>query len=192
MEQYVGENSKTKYLSVVNKIYLFHIMYMLVANIFILICLSLLFIFGISHNINFIKYMSYILIAIFIFLFVLLIVFITAKAIIITKNKKKIDFYKSNKLINIKKLMINYDYKLWLTAPKDTYHPLSFNLTENKNIVSYKTGIYFTNNEEYKKIFKIKIPKVLIARTYINNYAIIGYDEANDEMIIIDFEKGNR
>lgn len=189
MEQYIGENTKTKYLQVINKINLFHIIYLNVVNMLVTIITILLFGYGIKNNIKFIEYMSYILIAIFIFLYILLLVFIIAKIIIIVKNNMLIKYYKSVPLTKIKRVMINYDYKLWLTAVKDTFHPMSFNINADNKSITYKTGIYFTNSERYNKIFKFIMPKVLIARSYIDVYALIGYDELYDEMIIIDIEK---
>ncbi len=189
MKEYIGKSTKTQYLEVVNKLNLFHIIYLSIADIFTAIFISLLIALGIKSSINFIKYMSYILIAILLFIFILLIVFIVAKIAIILKNKRLIKYYMSNKLINVRRAMINYDYKLWLTAVKDSFHPMSLRINENDKAVVYKTGIYFTNSETYNKLFKFKMPKELIARSYIDVYALIGYDDVNNEMIIIEIEK---
>lgn len=189
MKEYIGKSTKTQYLEVINKLNLFHILYLSIADIFTAIFISLLIALGIKSSINFIKYMSYILIAILLFIFILLIVFIVAKIAIILKNKRLIKYYMSNKLINVRRAMINYDYKLWLTAVKDSFHPMSFIIHENDKSVTYKTGIYFTNSETYNKLFKFKMPKELIARSYIDVYALIGYDDMNNEMIIIEIEK---
>lgn len=189
MKEYIGKSTKTKYLEVMNKLNVFHILYLSIANILTFIFIILLISFGIKANINFFKYMSYIFIAILLFIFILIIVFITAKITIILKNNRLIKYYMNNKLINIRRVMVNYDYKLWLTAVKDSFHPMSLTINENEKSVVYKTGIYFTNSDTYNKLFKFKMPKELIARSYIDAYALIGYDEANSEMIIIEVEK---
>lgn len=189
MEEYIGENSKTKYLKVINRLNLFHIIYLAIINMLIACIVILLLKYGINSIVVFFKYISYILCAILAFVFFVLLVFIIAKLVIIVKNLKLIRYYKSNPLINVRKIMINYDYKLWLTAVKDSFHPISFIITDNDKAVTYKTGIYFTNSEKYNKIFKFKMPNILIARSYIDAYALIGYDTKNDEMIIIQVEK---
>lgn len=189
MNTYLGMNTKTKYLGVINRINAFHIFYLSIFQIFQASILILLILFGITSNIILFRNVSFVFIFLLFFSIVTAFVFIVAKIILIIKNKRIIDYYKNNELINVCKIMINYDYKLWLTAVKDTFHPMSFNMLINDNIETYKTGIYFTNSERYNKIFKFKMPKALIARSYINSYAIVGYDRYNNEMIIIDVEK---
>lgn len=186
MQGYIGENTKTKYLHVINRINIFHILYLILLEITLSSFIFLLIKYGISNDNIFLNNMSYILIFILMIIFLISIVFIVAKLIIIIRNHKIIKYYLSNELTNIQVVMINYDYKLWLTAPKDTFHPMSFNINKNDKIETYKTGIYFTNSEKYNHILKFKMPKSLIARSYINYYANVGYDDKHQEMIIID------
>lgn len=115
----------------------------------------------------------------------LLIAAISANAGIIIKHKRIINYYKNIKLTNIKRIKLNYDSKLWLTAAKNTFHPQSFTLDSKE----YKTAIIFTNSSSYYGFPRFRMPDVLLAKNYINYYAEIGYDEVAKEFVIIRYTK---
>lgn len=122
---------------------------------------------------------------VFLFLCSLLIAAIAANIGIIIKNKAIIKYYNNINLSNIKRIRINYDSKLWLTAAKNSFHPQSFIVDAEE----YKTGIIFTNSSSYYGFPKFKMPEALKAKNYINYFAEIGYDENKKEYVVIKFCK---
>ena len=122
---------------------------------------------------------------IILFLCGLLVAAIIANIGIIIKHKSIIKYYANANIIDIRRIKINYDSKLWLTAAKNSFHPQSFIIDGNE----YKTGIVFTNSSTYYRIPKFKMPDVLQAKNYINYFAEIGYDENKKEYIIIKYCK---
>lgn len=120
---------------------------------------------------------------IILFIIGVIIVAIVTNGGIIIKNKLIINYYKNIKFSDIKKLKINYDSKLWLTAAKNSFHAQSFTIDNNE----YKTAIVFTNSSKYYGFPKFKMPSVLLAKNYINNYAVIGYDELKREYVVIGY-----
>lgn len=181
--KYTGKNTKTEYLYV-----------MLVSNILsliyaILLTALLVFLTIISIKACFntdILTIMIMLSAVLIVLSGLIIAFDVIKVISIIKYSKERKYYKNVELEIIKEEVLFYDYKLWLTAVKDSYHPMA--ITHNDN--TYKTGIIFTNSEKFYIFPKFKMPASLIARNYVKNKAIVGYDKNKDEYIIINFKEG--
>ena len=190
--EYIGKNSKTEYARIKNKGYVCYLIYLFIACIL----LSLAIYYLINNIIGFKVTNRFDGFELFFYWFLLITILITLGWSItgivvfstsIKKNINLIKYYNTTKLTNVKEIMINYDYKLWLTAPKDTFHPQNFNLVINEEKRLFKTAIIFTNSSKYNTFPKFNMPPVLMAKNYINNYALVGYDEKNDEGIIIDF-----
>ncbi len=187
-ETYIGPNSKTEYAKTRIKTSICWIIYTILLNIptFFILYLCIYFLFNASkHNLN--NYMIFFAIGSFIFLFlfgILLTATITNICLII-KNNKEINYYNNNHLIYITEMLIPFDTKLWLTAPKDTFHPMSLKMEINGEIRSFKTAIIFTNSSTYFKLPKFKMPEILMSKNFIKGYAIVGYDPRLDEVVVI-------
>ncbi|MGM9970363.1 MAG: hypothetical protein ACI35S_08215 [Anaeroplasma sp.] len=185
MENYKGKNSLTEFNKVIIKKYLINLLLLI---LLICLCYFLIMLLLKSYHINKngVIYSFTIISLIFTFLFKnIFLVFIVIFIINIIKKIKINLYYKKNDLINIRRIMVDYDYKLWLTAVKDSFHPMSFHIEEE----FYKTDIIFTNSRKYYLFNLIKIPSLLNPNNYINNYAIIGFDEKNNKYIIIDYDR---
>ena len=143
-----------------------------------------------KYDVNNLSYIGLLYILIFVTFFTigLLMAVIIIYLIKAIKNQNIITYYKKNKIEVTTKLMIPYDYKLWLTAPKNTYHPISFKLKSDDD-ETHITDKIFTNCDKYNYFPKFKTPQCLLARNYVKNYAVIGYDKNKNEYLIIGFEK---
>jgi hypothetical protein len=144
-----------------------------------------------KHQANDSNYLGLLYTAIFFVFFIIGLLYAVIIIYLIKADKsiKIIRHYKKNPLCEIKRIMIPYDYKLWLTAPINTFLPMSFKLNEEDE--THITGKLFTNCSKYNYFPKFKTPQILLAKNYIKNYAIIGYDSIKDEYIIIGFERPN-
>ena len=195
MEDYIGKNSKTEYSKTRIKVALMNIIYLslliigLIVGLIFTIIAIVDYYKGSDKKIFYVAFMFVLSVLLLFFIGLLSVVYITNIGIII-KNKRIITYYKNNKLINVKKMMIPYDYKLWLVAAKDTFHAMSIKLSIGNEEDSYKTAIIFTNSDKYYGFPKFKMPDVLISKNYVKNWAIVGYDEVNKEVVVIRYEKG--
>ncbi len=187
-ETYIGPNSKTEYAKTRIKTSICWIIYSILLNIpsgFIFyLCVYYLIH---ASNLGLTNYFVFYWIGTFIFLFVFGILFgITITNIsLIIKNILTIKYYKTNYLTNITEILIPFDSKLWLTAPKDTFHPMNLKMEINGEIRSFKTAIIFTNSSTYFKFPKFKMPEILMSKNYIKGYALVGYDSKIDEAVVI-------
>lgn len=111
-------------------------------------------------------------------LLVLLIYFIY----VMIKQYKNIRYYNEPRFSYFERKEIDYDYKLWQTARKNTFHSQAISLLIDGNEVIFKTPVIFTNS---KKIGVFKIPKVLQSHSYVRGKAEIGYDPIKKEAVII-------
>lgn len=114
---------------------------------------------------------------------------IISEIIRIKRTNSLIKTYMSIEITNVAKVLIDYDTKQWLTAPKDTYHPLAFHLDVDGERLNLKTQAIFTNSSTYCRIPRHKMPEILKNKNYINNYALVGYYAAKKEGIIISIIK---
>lgn len=185
--KYRGRNSKTEYANVMVKKELSIVVYLMFG-----ICLLLLLFIPSINQINKdnqYKIIFYIVAAFSGYLILNFLGFIIGYFVRIIRNIKLISFYKKNDLINVYETIIDYDYKLWQTAAINSYHPMSFKKALDNQVV--KTAIIFTNHSHFGIFPKFKMPEVLRAKNYINNYALVGYDSKNCEWIIIEIVKKN-
>jgi len=195
MEEYIGINTKTEYsktrikVALFNIIYLFLLLGLLITGITFTI-MGIVNYYKDDKNIIFLVAFLFVLSAVQLFFSVLIIIALVSNFGIIIKFKNIIKYYNENKLINVKKMMIPYDYKLWLVAAKNTFHPMSMKFIVDGDEVTCKTAMIFTNNENYYGFPKLKMPKVLVAKNYVTNWAYVGYDEENKEVVVIRYEKG--
>jgi hypothetical protein len=131
---------------------------------------------------NFLNNFFFTVIVIFItlgfFVFALLIYLI----IVMIKEYKKIRYYKKPRfsIIEIKK--IEYDYKLWQTASKNTFHSQEIKMRIDSEERLFKTPIIFTNS---KRIGVFKIPPILQSHSYVRGRCEIGYDPKKNEAVIL-------
>ncbi len=195
MEEYIGKNSKTEYaktrinVAIMNIIYILTLMAGLLVGLTFTIIAIVDYYKGSDSKIFFVAFMF--VLAVFILFFVgLLTVVFTTNAGIIIKYRGIIKYYKTNKLINVTKMMIPYDYKLWLVAPKDTFHAMSIDFMVDGEKKSNKTSIIFTNSVTYYGFPKFRMPDVLVSKNYVKNWALVGYDEKNKEVVVINYQKG--
>ena len=93
----------------------------------------------------------YVLIFFVFFLIGLLVSIIIVYTIKIIRNAKTIHYYKNNKINIVNRIMIPYDYKLWLTAPKNTYHSISFKLTQDDDVTHITPKIFYLFIKFYNK-----------------------------------------
>lgn len=142
-----------------------------------------------KHQANDSNYLGLLYTAIFFVFFIIGLLYTVIIIYLIKADKsiKIIRYYKKNPLCESKRIMIPYDYKLWLTAPINTFLPMSFKLDEDDE--THITDKLFTNCSKYNFFPKFKTPQILLAKNYIKNYAIIGYDKSNDKHVIVGFQK---
>lgn len=190
MDNYKGTNSKTEFAKVriksniCNILYVFLLLSILI-TIMILILNKIIDGYKVDSNTTTDKAILIVIDIILLFInggLIGLIIILIIHSLIHFKTLK---YYKNVELIDVHLQMIPYDYKLWLTAPKDTYHAISIDYNGNH----YKTAIIFTNSDKYYGFPKFKMPEVLMAKNYIKNYGLVGYDKNKDEIIIINFKK---
>ena len=53
-----------------------------------------------------------------------------------------------------------------------------------------ETGIVFTNSEKYYGFPKFKMPEILISKNYVKNWALVGFDINNNEVVVIKYLRG--
>ena len=197
MDEYIGTNTKSLYSKIrINKS-IFNIVYLFIFLSLLILGLVFDIIGLINYYINnnafvFLLAIYYILAIVILFFIGMNIITIIGNIHIIINNYKTIKYYNNNKLINVKKMMIPYDYKLWLVAPKDTFHAMSIDFIVDGEMKSNKTSIIFTNSNTYYKFPKFKMPEELISKNYVNNWALVGYDELNKEVVVIGYVKENK
>lgn len=102
--------------------------------------------------------------------------------VIITQNKI-IKYYREPRFSLFVTKEIDYDYKLWQTAPKNTFHSMVISIELDGESFAFKTPIIFTNS---KRIGFFKIPLVLQSHSYVRNKCVIGYDIRKKEAVIIE------
>ena len=114
---------------------------------------------------------------------VLLLALIAYFIFVMIKEYKKIEYYKEPRFLFFEEREIEYDYKLWQTASKNTFHSQAIKLTIDGEEKLFKTPIIFTNS---KRIAFFSIPKVLQSHSYVRGVALIGYDPQKNDAVIID------
>ena len=112
-----------------------------------------------------------------------LLTLLTYDIISIVKSIKKINYYKKPRFSSIICKEIEYDYKLWQTSAKNTFHSQVIKLKIGDEERLFKTDIIFTNS---KKIGLFNIPKVLQSHSYVSKKCYIGYDPNLDNAIVIE------
>jgi len=191
------ENTKTLYAKLKKKEYLSNIIYLTIG----LIALILLVYWLITVHTKYLSdekentfKITIIIIAYFLSFFTLLVIFMGYFFNIhfLKGHLKTIKYYKENELTNIKELIVDYDAKQWLTAPKDTYHSLTFKYRLNdEEEIKVVTDNIFTNSTFHYIFPRFLIPEELQAKNYITNIALAGYDNKKEEVVLIGFRKRN-
>ena len=102
--------------------------------------------------------------------------------IIMIREYKKIKYYREPRFSIIEKREFEYDYKLWQTAPKNTFHSQAIKMKIKNEERIFKSPIIFTNS---KRIGFFKVPKILQSHSYVRGKCEIGYDPLKDEAIIL-------
>ena len=186
MDTYTGENTRTMHAKIMIKSIIFNLLYS-----FIGLSISgpifgwlISLIINKSHMMVLVIIMTAILMIIvssFLLIFILNIIFLVKYISIVV-------YYKNNPLNNIKEVIIEYDYKKWLNAPKKTFLSMSLYIKEDDKEVYYDAGRCFTNNDTYYKFPKFKIPKELIPKNYTEAYTIVGFD-SNGNAVVIGYKK---
>lgn len=105
---------------------------------------------------------------------------------IMVKEYKKINYYKEPRFSYLEEREIEYDYKLWQTAPKHSFHSQAIKMTIDGEERLFKTPIIFTNS---KKIGFFKIPLILQSHSYVRGKALLGYDPDKNEAVIIEINE---
>ncbi|MBQ9124867.1 MAG: hypothetical protein IJY14_04160 [Acholeplasmatales bacterium] len=186
MDTYIGENTRTMHAKIMVKSELFTILYTFIG----LLISTPIFGWFISLIINKSDMIVLIILGMVLILLLLstcLLLFII-NIIFLIKYIKIIVYYKHNRLINIKEVIIEYDYKKWLNAPKKTFLSMGLYIKDDEKEVYYDAGRCFTNNDTYYKLPKFKIPKELIPKNYTEAYTIVGFDP-NGNAVVIGYKK---
>lgn len=126
------------------------------------------------------------LIILAIVLSVLLLSVIIYSIIVIVLESRKINYYKNPRFSIIERKEIEFDYKLWQTASKNSFHSQAFVMEIDGIERPFKTPIIFTNS---KRIGLLKIPTILQSNSYVSSMVEIGYDKEKDEAIILTVSK---
>lgn len=126
------------------------------------------------------------------FFFTVIIVFITLGVFIFAlliyliyvmiREYRVIRYYRVPRFTNIERKEIDYDYKLWQTASKNTFHSQAITLNIDGEEKVFKTRIIFTNS---KRIGFFKIPAILQSHSYVRGKCEIGYDPNRNEAVIL-------
>ena len=98
------------------------------------------------------------------------------------KEYKKIRYYREPRFSIIERREFEYDYKLWQTALKNTFHSQAIKMKIGNEERIFKSPIIFTNS---KRIGLFRVPKILQSHSYVRGKCEIGYDSLKDEAIIL-------
>lgn len=189
MKEYIGRNSKSDYAKTRIYTWICYTIYSLLGVVLMTFLLTITIMRLIKYDDLVIIFWILVIVLGFLELFIVA-AFVTSFVLVI-KFIKEMLYYKKLKLTNVSEIVIPFDTKLWLTAPKDTFHPMSFRMVVDGEERFFKSAIIFTNSSSYYKLPKFKMPEVLMSKNYIKNYAIVGYDPINDEGIVINFRIPN-
>lgn len=182
MNTYTGENTKTMHARIMIKTSLFTIFYSFLMLLFIIPILCWL-IYLIASKSNFIVVAIVFLVIAFV-VFITFILILILKLISLIRNIKILSYYKNNPLTNIQEILVEYDYKKWLNAPRKTFLSIGLYMNIDEKEKYYDAGRCFTNNTTYYLFPKFKIPKELIPKNYTEAYTIVGFDPKGDAVII--------
>ncbi|MCR5231460.1 MAG: hypothetical protein K6B64_02330 [Acholeplasmatales bacterium] len=128
--------------------------------------------------------------ALFLTLFIILILgilsiiaLIVYLVVVIIKHIRIINYYKEARFIFRQTINFEFDYKLWQTAKKHSFHSQVLRIKLDDEIIEKKSRVIFTNHE---RIGLFKIPLELQSHTYKKEKYEVAYDKIKDEIVVID------
>ena len=123
------------------------------------------------------------LIVIIVLLGIFAIGLVTILIITIIKHINVLNYYKVPRFKYKQTINFEFDYKLWQTAKKHSFHSQVLRIKLDDTVIERKSRVIFTNHE---RIGLFKIPLVLQSHTYKKEKYIVAYDEVKDEIVVID------
>lgn len=103
--------------------------------------------------------------------------------IVLLKNINVLNYYKEARFTNRQQINFEFDYKLWQTASKHSFHSQVLRIKINGEIIERKSRVIYTNHE---KIGFFKIPIELQSHTFKKEKYVVAYDEFKDEIVVIE------
>ena len=103
--------------------------------------------------------------------------------ITIIKHICVINYYKEARFTHKQKINFEFDYKLWQTTSKHSFHSQVLRIKINGEIIERKSRVIYTNHE---RIGLFKIPVDLQSHTFKREKYIVAFDEMKDEIVVIE------
>lgn len=103
--------------------------------------------------------------------------------VVIIKHIRIINYYKEARFTFRQTINFEFDYKLWQTAKKHSFHSQVLRIKLDDEIIEKKSRVIFTNHE---RIGLFKIPLELQSHTYKKEKYEVAYDKGKDEIVVID------
>lgn len=166
--------------------------------LFLLICIAgliVLDIYGISAlnngsiqtSVNSLIYAIFISSLVILFALVIgMLVLLVSLSLLIKKHKKTIEYYQAPRFSKVYwETDFDYDYKVFQTAAKHTFHSMVLKMQLNGEKIQRKSRPIYTNS---KKIGLVKIPYILQSNSFVNKSVLLGYDSKLDEIVVINIK----